>query len=482
MTVDYTINNLPAELVIGRRTETGVFDVRIDCAPWLALWPELVLIIWVTPPGGGEQYPATTHMEGDVLVWDVNIVDTAVEGKGTMEVMGLAEGLKKLSTITTTQVLHTTTVSESEIPDSAQGWVDQVLSETAHNVNEAKNSATSAAGYATSAAQSAEAAGASESVAAQSAQASEASAQRAAQSAEDAAQAAEEAADQTATEILSTIDGVLSQRDRVWNLLDDSNFLDPINQRGASSYTNNGHTIDRWRDTTNCTTLITAEGLTLQNNSTSSNAYWRQRLPASVLTSGKTYTMALNIDGVVYCGHAVVNSTAQVTFYGASGLYLSCTGLTSSTYWTIQIALSAGKTFAGVRWAALYEGEYTADNLPAYVPKGYAAELAECQRYFYRANAMASAFYGGLVMATGVVRTNYIVPVPMRIKPTVTVGDVSACSIYSNGTGKIPTAIAVNGWQEGSVSIVLENTVTGLSGGHVSMQNFSTTIDLSAEL
>ena len=29
-------------------------------------------------------------------------------------------------------------------------------------------------------------------------------------------------------------------------------------------------------------------------------------------------------------------------------------------------------------WAALYEGTYTADNLPPYVPKEYAAELAAC--------------------------------------------------------------------------------------------------------
>ena len=30
-------------------------------------------------------------------------------------------------------------------------------------------------------------------------------------------------------------------------------------------------------------------------------------------------------------------------------------------------------------WAALYEGSYTADTLPPYVPKGYAAELAQCR-------------------------------------------------------------------------------------------------------
>ena len=35
-----------------------------------------------------------------------------------------------------------------------------------------------------------------------------------------------------------------------------------------------------------------------------------------------------------------------------------------------------------IRWAALYEGEYTAETLPEYQPKGYGAELAECQRYY----------------------------------------------------------------------------------------------------
>lgn len=35
-----------------------------------------------------------------------------------------------------------------------------------------------------------------------------------------------------------------------------------------------------------------------------------------------------------------------------------------------------------IEWAALYEGNYTAETLPPYVPKGYAAELAECLLYF----------------------------------------------------------------------------------------------------
>ena len=253
------------------------------------------------------------------------------------------------------------------------------------------------------------------------------------------------------------------------NLLDNSWFVNPINQRGASSYTNNGHTIDRWRDTTNSTTLITANGLTLQNNSTTSNAYWRQRLPTSVLTSGKTYTMAVEVGGVVCCGHAVVNSTSTATFYGANGLYLSCTGLTDNTYWTIQIALSAGKTFTGVRWAALYEGAYTAETLPAYVYKGYAAELAECQRYFRKViNAQ------GYVSA---VSAYMFLPYTMRALPSVTINAVG--SVRTQGSQVTPTGSYDIKMYADSIRIELAGTYPGKDHAAVL---FNADIDLSADL
>lgn len=123
----YNVNSLPAELTIGRQTETGVTRVGINCSAWLDLWPELDLYIWVTPPGGGAQYPAHAYLEDEVLVWEVNDGDTAVEGKGTIEVVGIADGLRKLSTITTIQVLRTTTRVSTTTPDPARPWVEQVL-------------------------------------------------------------------------------------------------------------------------------------------------------------------------------------------------------------------------------------------------------------------------------------------------------------------------------------------------------------------
>lgn len=48
----------------------------------------------------------------------------------------------------------------------------------------------------------------------------------------------------------------------------------------------------------------------------------------------------------------------------------------------IQPGCVDGGGTANLYWAALYEGAYTEETLPPYVPKGYATELAECQRYY----------------------------------------------------------------------------------------------------
>ena len=65
-----------------------------------------------------------------------------------------------------------------------------------------------------------------------------------------------------------------------------------------------------------------------------------------------------------------------------------------------------------LKWAALYEGEYTAETLPEYHPKGFGPELLECQRYFLPdcsrfANGIA---YGGKNYANVLIHT----PVKMR--------------------------------------------------------------------
>lgn len=125
--IDFSVNKLPDSFVIGRQTEKGVEQVRIDCTPWLERWPDLSFSVWVTPPGCSEAYPASIEQSGGMVIWNVNEADTAKAGMGTMEICGIAVGKKKLSASTTTIIFRTTTGTTAEPPDPAKPWVDQVL-------------------------------------------------------------------------------------------------------------------------------------------------------------------------------------------------------------------------------------------------------------------------------------------------------------------------------------------------------------------
>lgn len=167
------------------------------------------------------------------------------------------------------------------------------------------------------------------------------------------------------------------------NLLDNSDFTNPVNQRGQSSYTNGGYCIDRWRIGMASGTTTYAVGGILQIGK--KYGQFVQELPKHY--EGKALTFAIYLSDV---------SSEEIIAIVNDGYSQSATfvhqGLNIVTY---TVRSDATTLFAGLQnndqssdqsctpvWAALYEGTYTADTLPPYVPKGYAAELAECMRYY----------------------------------------------------------------------------------------------------
>ena len=157
------------------------------------------------------------------------------------------------------------------------------------------------------------------------------------------------------------------------NLLDNSDFLHPVNQRDKTSVSNNGYFIDRWMiysaDEANRVTSIDSNGLTIAGGGAV-----RQVVPAELVPKDKGYTFA------------VCRSDGYIDFPG--------TWNDSKGNLVCPINSNAGTYI----WAALYEGSYTAETLPPYVPKGYAAEFAECRRYFRRYTAKdSSLILSGLV-------------------------------------------------------------------------------------
>lgn len=158
------------------------------------------------------------------------------------------------------------------------------------------------------------------------------------------------------------------------NLLDNSDFTDPVNTLGKTSYRGLGFSIDRWVVSNDTSALTVGTGFVLiQNDHTTSATSFVNRLRRGTLENGKTYTgvICLNdgtiISGTGICvagGVSLTDTAREVSMRVAVG----------TTYDSAILAVNPGK-FARVKYAALYEGEYGPDSLPPYTPKGYEVEM-----------------------------------------------------------------------------------------------------------
>ena len=174
-----------------------------------------------------------------------------------------------------------------------------------------------------------------------------------------------------------------------WNMLDNSNFANPVNQRGLESYTGNCFSIDRWRVNAD-TTLTVMDGFV---RITGRWNFW-QVVPVT-LKAGKTYTAVAKCKAstdtrTLYFylrdadGKSIANAQ-KPTISTDWGVYIfSVTLETDLVNGCIEFHQSDKNTEIGtdIMWVALYEGEYTVKNIPEYHPKGYGAEFLECQRYY----------------------------------------------------------------------------------------------------
>ena len=211
------------------------------------------------------------------------------------------------------------------------------------------------------------------------------------------------------------------------NLLDNSDFTNPVNQRGGTSGAVTAWTyfIDRWQATDAALTYsIGADGLHL----TAGDAWMAQNVQSSETKVGTTYTLVVGFsDGTfTLCTGALPAGETSWTEFANNNddnCYVRMAKITGA----VIICSFKPKKAVVVTWAALYEGAYTADTLPPYVPKGYAAELAECQRYFVAVSYNNTMLSGNTGDASGVGARIYLpLGTRMRINPTVSAFVVNA--------------------------------------------------------
>lgn len=181
------------------------------------------------------------------------------------------------------------------------------------------------------------------------------------------------------------------------NFLDNSDFTSLVAQAGISG--KHGSVIyvaDRWKLTSGTVTYTAGTGLKLNGTIT------------QVLEKAPT-------GGSWFVGMA--SGTATIVLNGN----------------IITITSSGGV----IKWAALYEGAYTEANRPGYQPKGYAAELAECRRYY-----LYGVFAVTIGSQYGASKSIFSICIDeMRVTPSATITDVIA-----QGWGNVTISDYIQDW------------------------------------
>lgn len=230
------------------------------------------------------------------------------------------------------------------------------------------------------------------------------------------------------------------------NLLDNSDFTNPVNQQGQTEYSaTKDLTIDRWKASNAAVTVSINNGyLSLSNSDTSLRRGLYQRLTKNYIGKSLTVAVCDADSGNIFCETAIVPEPSESTQYfcqanfnGHSVRMELYSG--GSLNFSILVATQGS---CNLLWVALYEGAYTAETLPPYMPKGYAAELAECQRYYYevKAKAKTCAYINGSCYTDTEARFALYLPQEMRVTPTFTY-EAGYLVVAQNNTYQAVTAL-----------------------------------------
>lgn len=238
-----------------------------------------------------------------------------------------------------------------------------------------------------------------------------------------------------------------------YNLLDNSDFTNPVNQRGESSYTGSVYGIDRWICTGASSVLEVGDGFVKFTNTNTSNMF-RQDIDNVSRIAGKKVTFAMMVESVdnstpfsyIRADRASGdNANARGEVISNNGISICVLDIPSdvtSVYCGICVNNASGAS-CKCYWAALYEGEYTSDNLPAYHQKGYSAELGECIRYFRRIDYGAVNSYSGHI--TGTTRVSVAFGYcPFRVIPTAKMSSDFALTLRL-GSGGYSSIAGIDG-------------------------------------
>lgn len=233
------------------------------------------------------------------------------------------------------------------------------------------------------------------------------------------------------------------------NLVDNWYFGNPVNQRGQTSYTDTGYTIDRWKFGGYSQTItLTTNGIIWDTNT---GVWWGQTIENWDALVGKTATVSALIGGNLYSVSGVVNNSDRISVGVSEKVTLEISpeqkGVRLVTYViesTSVGAVLAIKLELGTQQTLAHQenGAWVLNEIP-----DYGEQLRRCQRYFFKLNDRPMA--GGWVYNEQYANVLVNTPVTMRtlpsIKSTVSIGVLNTVAGIRNISGCAPMKVEANG-------------------------------------
>lgn len=219
------------------------------------------------------------------------------------------------------------------------------------------------------------------------------------------------------------------------NLGTNTNFPNPINQRGAASYTGDStspYCIDRWRISNGTTYTVGTYTLSAANYANRACGMWQSNeMGAHQLSIGDDVTVSIYANGQLHTAvMQVLDRDSYSSFADVPAGYtcddfeiVLCTYAGDSSKYNLGVYPKKALTVNYIKW------EKGSVATP-YVPKAFGDEFLECLRYFVGGVGIGSA---GIVSGS-TFRVLIPTPVPMRTAPSVTVK--VADNVVYNGTFK----------------------------------------------
>lgn len=270
------------------------------------------------------------------------------------------------------------------------------------------------------------------------------------------------------------------------NLLDNPFFT--VNQRGQSSYSS-GYTLDRWLIGGGTFTVTKLSGYGINISKPANNPLlYMQTFESARFEVGKTYTLSINVDGVVYSKSFVYDGGSSqyyhsyVDFSGGGFRYRLLQSGTNADLLEFRINDATTAALNVNIYSVMIEPGSTS-TLENDAPPDYTTELLKCQRYFqvYKIAGKNDVMDVAFAWSATLAYLSMQAPVVFRTTPTASFKNTR---LGTNSNNYPITSIGVNTANSNAITLVLNTS--GLTAGAMylvrSDGTAQATIELSADL